>query len=99
MSNKFPKPFFVKSRGIWHVQIQGRQYNLGPDEPEAWKRYHEMMVRPPEVAVRSVFEASNVMLGCGGVLAPNPAIAFGVIGSCAVAIGSICQAIGELRGE
>ena len=50
MSKKFPKPFFVKARGVWRVQIQGRQYNLGPDEAEAWNRYHELIARPPEVA-------------------------------------------------
>lgn len=46
-----------------------------------------------------VLGAGNVLLGCGGVLAPNPAIAYGVIGSCAVAIGSLCQGVGDLRGE
>jgi hypothetical protein len=46
-----------------------------------------------------VLGAGNVLLGCGGVIAPNPAIAYGVIGSCAVAIGSLCQGVGDLRGE
>ena len=29
---KFPKPFFVTARGVWRVQIDGRQINLGPDD-------------------------------------------------------------------
>jgi hypothetical protein len=46
-----------------------------------------------------VLGAGNVLLGCGGILAPNPAIAYGVIGSSAAAIGSICQGVGDLCGE
>ncbi len=46
---KQPRPFFVSARGIWRVEFNGRQYNLGPDEAEAWKRYGEMMARPSEV--------------------------------------------------
>lgn len=50
MSSKFPKPFFVTARGVWRVQIQGKQYNLGPDEVEALRKYHDLMARPPIVA-------------------------------------------------
>jgi hypothetical protein len=27
----YPKPFFRAPRGLWYVQIDGRQVNLGPD--------------------------------------------------------------------
>jgi hypothetical protein len=50
VSKKIPQPFFVKARKIWRVQIHGRQFNLGPIKAEAWKKYHELMIRPPEVA-------------------------------------------------
>src|SRR5688572_3556590 len=50
MSKKKPEPFFRNDRRLWYVQIGKRQYNLGPDESEAWRRYHEFMARPPEVA-------------------------------------------------
>jgi len=49
MSKKQPTPFFVTARGVWRVQINGRQVNLGPDQSQAWKKYHEIMARPPEV--------------------------------------------------
>jgi hypothetical protein len=26
----FPKPFFRPSRGLWYIQIRGKQHNLGP---------------------------------------------------------------------
>jgi hypothetical protein len=43
--------------------------------------------------------AGNLLLATGTVAAPNPATAYGVIGSSALAVGSICQGIGDLRGE
>jgi len=43
----FPKPWFRPSRNIWYVQIGGRQHNLGADEKEAFRRYHELMAAPP----------------------------------------------------
>src|SRR5437879_5688634 len=38
-----PKPFFVKSCGLWYVQIDGKQHNLGRDEAAAQTCYHELM--------------------------------------------------------
>jgi hypothetical protein len=40
---QFPKSFFRKSRGVWYVQIEGKQHNLGPDQKKAFDRYHELM--------------------------------------------------------
>jgi integrase len=40
-----PKPFFRKPLGKWYVQIKGKQYNLGPDEPAAWEQYHALMAQ------------------------------------------------------
>jgi hypothetical protein len=46
-----PKPFFRPSRRLWYVQIDGKQYNLGPDERQAFERYHDLMrSRPREKA-------------------------------------------------
>ena len=42
----YPKPFFRPGRRLWYVQIQGKQINLGPDEAEALRRYHELMATP-----------------------------------------------------
>ena len=42
----YPKPFFRAPRGLWYVQLDGRQVNLGPDRDEAFRRYHDLMARP-----------------------------------------------------
>ncbi|HVX62152.1 MAG TPA: tyrosine-type recombinase/integrase [Pirellulales bacterium] len=42
----FPKPFFRKSRGLWYVQLDGRQYNLGPDRDAAFRAYRDLMAQP-----------------------------------------------------
>ncbi|MGH7489625.1 MAG: hypothetical protein ACREMY_29090 [bacterium] len=41
----------------------------------------------------------NLLLFTGTVAAPNPAMAYGVIGSSAPTVGSICQGLGDLYGE
>jgi integrase len=43
----FPKPFFKKGRGLWYVEIDRRQHNLGPDREQAFARYHELMRSRP----------------------------------------------------
>jgi integrase len=47
----FPKPFYRKSRGLWYVQIDGKQHNLGPDRDQAFETYHDLMRQPETVAV------------------------------------------------
>lgn len=42
----FPKPFFKKSRGVWYVQIDGKQINLGADREAAFQLYHHLMAQP-----------------------------------------------------
>jgi integrase len=39
----YPKPFFRAPRGLWYVQIDGKQINLGPDKKAAFKTYHGLM--------------------------------------------------------
>jgi integrase len=41
--SKFAKPFFRSSRGLWYVQLNGRQVNLGADKDQAHTRYHQLM--------------------------------------------------------
>jgi hypothetical protein len=49
----FPKPFFRPKKNRWYVQLDGKQVNLGPDEAEAFRRYHKIMAdrgeKPPVV--------------------------------------------------
>lgn len=47
----FPKPFFKKSRGLWYVEINRKQINLGPDKDEAFRQYHQLMGKPREQIV------------------------------------------------
>ena len=49
----YPKPFFKKGRGLWYVEINRKQVNLGPDREEAYRRYHQLMVEPRDLAVPS----------------------------------------------
>lgn len=46
----FPKPFFRPSRGVWHVQLHGRQFNLGREKEAAFVRYHKLMSQPVSAA-------------------------------------------------
>jgi integrase len=39
----FPKPFFRPRKNRWYVELDGKHINLGPDEKEAFRRYHEIM--------------------------------------------------------
>ena len=40
-----PKPYFRKSRELWYVQIDGQQFNLGPNKEEAFRQYHRLMAQ------------------------------------------------------
>ena len=41
----YPEAVLPRPRGLWYVQIDGRQINLGPDRDEAFRRYHDLMAR------------------------------------------------------
>ncbi len=56
----FPKPFFKKSRGLWYVEVDRKQVNLGADRDKAFKRYHQMMVQPRERRVETTSLAAIV---------------------------------------
>lgn len=46
----FPKPFFKTARGVWYVEINRVQHNLGADKAAAFDRYHDLMRNKPQVA-------------------------------------------------
>lgn len=46
----FPKPFFKKARGVWYVEIDRKQINLGSDKDEAFRQYHQIMATPQSEA-------------------------------------------------
>ena len=38
-----PKPFYRRQTKSYYVQIDGHQHNLGPDQEEAYRRWHLLM--------------------------------------------------------
>lgn len=60
----FPKPFFKKARGLWYVEIDRKQINLGGDRDEAYRQYHQLMVQPraKSVAPRSLAAVVDAFL-------------------------------------
>jgi len=58
----YPKPFFRKPRGLWYVQLRGKQINLGPDREAAFQRYHELLAAPKEGPI--VTDSSQVVALC-----------------------------------
>src|SRR3954447_26765027 len=51
-----PKPFYRTQTGSFYVQLDARQINLGPDEAEAYRRWHLLKAGTDE----SVIAAMNV---------------------------------------
>ena len=47
---RFPKPFFRQSRGLWYVQVGGKQINLGHDRDAAFRQYHALMGTGPRTS-------------------------------------------------
>lgn len=57
--SRFRQPFFRRARGLWYVQLDGRQINLGADRDAAFAEYHRLM------AMRSYAEANTVAPALG----------------------------------
>src|SRR2546421_5839655 len=55
-----PRPFYVKRRQRWFVQIGKKQINLGPDEAQAFAKYFKLMANrgllSAELSVDNVIE-------------------------------------------
>jgi len=43
------KPWFWKARGEWFVKIGGVRHRLGADKDEAFRRFHGLLSKPPEI--------------------------------------------------
>jgi len=58
-----PKPWYRSDRGVWCVQLHGKQVNLGSDHEAAFARYHELMSKPkPQLCSASVAVVIDVFL-------------------------------------
>jgi len=58
---RVPKPFFVKKRKTWYVQIDGRQHNLGKDKAEAINLYRELLGNSAKVTAELVKPTATVV--------------------------------------
>jgi hypothetical protein len=66
---RFRQPFFRRDRGLWYVQLDGRQLNLGADRDAAFAEYHRIM------ANRSQQASGAVALALGGTASdPSPLV-------------------------
>jgi integrase len=54
-----PKPFYRAQTRSFYVQIDGHQINLGPEESEAYRRWHLLMAGVDESVVAAMNEADN----------------------------------------
>lgn len=54
---KRPEPFYKKSRKRWYVQLGKKQVNLGPDEKEAYQKYHELMAKQADITDDSTVDS------------------------------------------
>ncbi|MEM8946556.1 MAG: hypothetical protein AAGD11_15390 [Planctomycetota bacterium] len=66
----FPKPFYRKSRGLWYVELNGKQVNLGPDQDDAFSRYHELLAAKQVQQIEVSTSDSSVLVAvlCGKFL-------------------------------
>src|SRR6202161_2699409 len=58
----YPKPFFRAPRGLWYVQIEGKQINLGPDKDAAFKTYHGLMQQRDEAPAATQSASGNPLV-------------------------------------
>jgi hypothetical protein len=49
-----PKPFYRTQTPSFYVQIDGRQFDLGPDEAEAYRRWHLLMAGADESVIAAM---------------------------------------------
>lgn len=49
MPRRYPQPFWREFTRCWYVQVGKKQIRLSPDRDEAYRLYHELMGRGPEV--------------------------------------------------
>lgn len=92
-------PELVKGAGNRLEAIASKKEKDSSSEGSVEKKKRKLFNGVGKVLSGAVIGTGNLLLGTGSIVAPNPAIAYGIIGSCALAVGSICQGVGDLRGE
>jgi hypothetical protein len=90
-------PTLVQEAGQRLEQYAGPPKAAAPEkQPEKKRKIFNGVGKILSGAVTGI---GNLLLGAGGIVAPNPATAYAVIGSSALAVSAICQGVGDLRGE
>jgi len=61
---RFPQPWYRPGRRLWYVTIDGHQHCLGPEREDAFRRYHQLMAKPPakRFAADSLFAVIDAYL-------------------------------------
>ena len=49
-----PRPFYRKQTRSFYVQLDDRQINLGPDEADAYRRWHLLMAGADEAVITAM---------------------------------------------
>jgi hypothetical protein len=55
-----PKPFYRRQTRSFYVQLDDSQINLGPDEAEAYRRWHLLMAGADESVIAAMNEARPI---------------------------------------
>jgi hypothetical protein len=95
-------PSETSRRAQRELQAAADRIEKGAPEKELSKqpeRKRKLFNGIGKILAGTVTGAGNLLLAAGSIVAPNPATAYGVIASSALAVGGICQGIGDLRGE
>ena len=59
---RVPKPFFVKARKTWYVQLNGKQHNLGKDKTKVLEAYKALMASDDAAPVADLASPRTMVL-------------------------------------
>ena len=61
-ASKHPEPFWRKQTNCFYVQVGKKQHRLSADKTEAYRLYHELMSRPPEMATSPLAPSEQLVV-------------------------------------
>jgi len=76
-----------------------KAYSTPPKDPETPPKKRKILNGIGKILGGAIAGTGNVLLLCGTIMAPNPATGAGAIASAAIAVASVMQGAGDLRGE
>lgn len=102
VGNSNSRPSAVVQRaheGLRHAADMLSPGEAAPPDEMPPKKKRKIFNGVGKILAGAVTGAGNLLLFTGTIAAPNPATAYAVIGSSALAVGSMCQGLGDLYGE